>query len=468
MPFTILIVGAGFSGTVLAMNLLRRPPRVATRIVLLERGPTLGRGLAYAATDVPYVLNVPAGRLSADASDPLQFLRFARQHHPEADAEDFMPRSLYGAYLQEVLDQAEHAAPASVTLERRFGEVLELRRAAAGMAIEARLAAGPPRLADCVVLAIGNPPPPVFSWARGVMHHPAYIHDPWSLSREFRAPRSVLIVGNGLTMVDVALALSLEGEQSPLIRTISRHGLLPQPQTIFRPLAVQGGGEGLLAHARSVRRVLAASRALAREVESLGGDWREVVTFIRNLAPSLWRSFPQREQRRFLRHLQAYWDTHRHRLPPSMSARIEHMRRSGRLKVHAGRIQQLVPEGAQLRVVWRRRGAAELASFAVDAVINATGPDYAIKRSRDPLLTALQATGWIRPDALDLGLATGEHGACLSAAGPPTPGLFYIGPMLRADHWEATAALELRAHAEALARHLAISAEASAERRAAL
>jgi hypothetical protein len=36
--------------------------------------------------------------------------------------------------------------------------------------------------------------------------------------------------------------------------------------------------------------------------------------------------------------------------------------------------------------------------------------------------------------------------------------LFYLGPMLRADHWEATAATELRNHADHLARYLADAA----------
>jgi len=460
MTHTILIVGAGFSGTVLAAHLLRQPFGRPTRIVLIDRGTTWGRGLAYASSEVPYVLNVPAGRLSADSRDPLQFLHFARQHQPQADAEDFMPRALYGSYLQEVLDQAEQAAPAHVVLERRFGEVRELvaatgtTGAAGAHALEARLADGGSIGADRVVLAVGNPAPPVFPWARGVLHHRAYIHDPWNLPREFQARHAVLIVGNGLTMVDVALALSQEGSELPVVQTISRHGLLPHAQTIFRPMAVQGSGEGLLSQAHSVRRVLAASRALAREVESQGGDWREVVTYIRNLAPRLWRAFPEAERRRFLRHLQAQWDTHRHRLPPSMWARIDHMRRSGRLQVHAGRIKQLIPEGDELRVVWRRRGGRELESFAVDAVINATGPDYAVRRSRDPLIASLLQAGWISADALDLGLRTGEFGACLSGQGAPTPRLHYLGPMLRADHWETTAALELRAHAELLARHL--------------
>ena len=121
----------------------------------------------------------------------------------------------------------------------------------------------------------------------------------------------------------------------------------------------------------------------------------------------------------------------------------------------SGRIRQLLPEGDELRVVWRRRGSGENESFAVNAVINATGPDYSIRRSTDPLFRSLCDQGLVSADDLDLGLRTGENGACVSADGAPSRELFYLGPMLRADHWEATAAPELRAHAERLARHLA-------------
>ena len=332
MHRTIVIVGAGFCGSVLAANMLRRPPPGHTEIILIERGTSMGRGVAYASHEVPYILNVPAGRLSVHPGDPLHFLRFVRQSHPDADAEDFMPRSLYGEYLQEVLDEAERAAPAGVALRRVFGEVTGLERAEGEKPLRVQVAGRQPVAADRVVLALGNPPSAVHPWARGLLHHPAYFHNPWSVPRSFRARHSVLIVGSGLTMVDVALALSLEGGQMPLVRAISRHGLLPLGQTVFRPLAVQGDEQSFLSSAQSIRRVLAMTRALSTRVEKMGGDWREVVTFIRHLAPDLWRRLPQRERRRFLRHVQSYWDVHRHRVPANMAARIDHMRRSGRLR----------------------------------------------------------------------------------------------------------------------------------------
>ena len=92
--------------------------------------------------------------------------------------------------------------------------------------------------------------------------------------------------------------------------------------------------------------------------------------------------------------------------------------------------------------------------MTVDMVVNATGPDYVLKRSTDALFQSLRAAGLVCADALKLGLRTARHGACLDAQGRAGDKLYYLGPMLRADHWESTAAPELRNHAERLAGHL--------------
>ncbi len=61
------------------------------------------------------------------------------------------------------------------------------------------------------------------------------------------------------------------------------------------------------------------------------------------------------------------------------------------------------------------------------------------------------------------GLRTGRHGAVIDAEGWPATNLHYLGPMLRADHWEATAAMELATHAQRLADHLAEGAGRSCD-----
>jgi len=453
MANRIVIVGGGFSGTVLAANLLLRARANPTEIVLAERGPEMGRGAAYAVRDYPFLLNVPASRLSAESQDPLQFLRFAQRTLPDTDGEDFLPRQLYGDYLQEYLARAERSAPPHIKLIRVFGEVTRISRRAGNMPLAANFADREPIAAERVILALGNPPPPLLPWAESVRHHPAYRDNPWTPMSRLSNEHVAFIIGNGLTMADVALSLSRDPTRAPRLLTLSRHGLIPLPQSTFRASAVQGGAE-FLERAVSVREVLAASRALARDVAHLGGDWREVVTFIRNLAPSLWQRLPEVERRRFVRHLQCYWDVHRHRLPPQLAAGIDRLRRSGRLDVNAGRIEEVAPAGDRLRVIWRRRGSTHANTLVVDAVINATGADYVLNRSRDPLVKALHSEGWISEDALSLGLRTTPHGACIAADGSVSERLYYLGPMLRASHWETTAATELRNHAEQLARHL--------------
>jgi uncharacterized NAD(P)/FAD-binding protein YdhS len=454
MPNRIAIVGAGFCGTIMAVNLLRRPPADAVEIVLIERNPAMGRGVAYAIHDCPYLLNVPAGRLSADSQDPLQFLRFAQQSQPAADAEDFLPRQLYGDYLQDALGRAERETTRQVKLVRVVGEVTHISRGEGDEPLTLGFAGRESIGAQRVVLALGNPPPPLMPWAEAVRNHPAYHSDPWTLPANLDSEHDVLIVGNGLTMADVAFCLTRDAARAPRLRTISRRGLIPLPQSTFRASAVQGGAQ-FFEGAATIRQVLSASRALARDVEQLGGDWREVVTFIRNSAPGIWQRLPESERRRFVRHLQSYWDVHRHRLPPQLAARVDGLRRRGMLEINAGRIDQLAPDGDRLRVMWRRRGRARVESFVVDAVINATGPDYVLKRSRNSLLQALRREGLVSEDALQLGLRTSAKSACIAGDGSASEHLFYIGPMLRAGHWEATAATELRNHAEALSRHLA-------------
>jgi uncharacterized NAD(P)/FAD-binding protein YdhS len=173
------------------------------------------------------------------------------------------------------------------------------------------------------------------------------------------------------------------------------------------------------------------------------------------MAPTLWQRLPESERRRFLRHVRVYWDVHRHRLPESTVDQVDRLRQSGWLQVHAGRIEQIDPGADALAVRWRARHGGESRSLEVDRVVNCTGPDYAPQRSDDPLVRGLVSDGLAVADPLGLGLRTGPNGALVDADGWPGPHLYYLGPMLRADHWETTAALELRGHAERLAAHLA-------------
>jgi uncharacterized NAD(P)/FAD-binding protein YdhS len=454
MRKTFVIVGAGFSGAVLAANLLRNAPPAGADIVLIERSEDMGRGVAYAVHEHPYLLNVPAARLSADPADPLQFLQFARSRLPNVTGADFLPRALYGDYLQDRLLQAERGARPDVKLQRVFGKVTSIEPVGDGPRLAAQFADRQPIAGDVVILAFGNPSAPVPHWAESVREHAAFREDPRDLPDTLSAEQSVLIVGNGLTMADAASNLSRRADRVPTLHTISRRGLTPRRQTHFDAQAMRGDGEALLSKAHSLRQLLRACRALAGEVEALGGDWRELVTFIRQLAPALWRRMPHAERRRFMRHVQVHWDIHRHRLPPQLAERLDALQRSGKLRIGAGRIEKIVPLDRRLKVLWRPRGTYGSAEMTVDMIVNATGPNYDIDRTDDALIRSLRAARLITPDALSLGIRTAQFGACLEASGRVSERLYYLGPLLRAEHLDATAAAELAVHAEQLAKHL--------------
>jgi uncharacterized NAD(P)/FAD-binding protein YdhS len=453
---TIAIVGGGFCGTVVAANLLRRPPPGPTRLVLIERAAAVGRGVAYADRGFPYLLNVPASRMSASSARPDEFLEFVQRRIPGAGGEDFLPRALYGEYLQEFLLAAQLSAPGNVRLDVWHGEVTNVRRLERHLPLQLELHDGRKLTADDVVLALGNPRPASLGVTAPVANHPAYVADPWSNELPFSRSQKVLLIGTGLTAADVINAASADPQATPTLHALSRHGLVPPRQTAFRPDAFKGDGNALLlAASTSLRGLTKAVRLVAREAESCGGDWREAITFVRNMAPTIWQRFSARDRVRFLRHLRALWDTHRHRLPLQLIQRIEQLRKVQRLHVHAGYLLRFTSRDAGIEVTWRARGTRTEHSETFDRVVNCTGPDYAIERSTDPLFRSLLQCGLCVADPLGLGLRTGPRGAVIDADGWPGPHLFYVGPMLRADLWEATAASELRGHAERLAGLLA-------------
>jgi uncharacterized NAD(P)/FAD-binding protein YdhS len=443
----IVIVGGGFCGTVLAIRLLREHDE-RLRVVIVEPRAELGAGVAYATRDYPYPLNVAAGQMSLDSANPGDFLEFACGQGIHADAVDYLPRQVYGEYLRARLAAARTAAPGAEFVHHR-ARALRLQRGKDG-GWELWLDDGRTLRADDVVLALGNPPPAPLP-ARG--DHAALIEDPWTLGHAGE-PHSVLLVGSGLTMIDAALRLAALRPRVRHIHVLSRHGWLPQPQAVgalpgrrpdLRAALDDAGG--------SARRIVGSIRRVAQQVAASGGDWREVVTTLRGQLPALWRTLDVSQRARLLRHARSLWDVHRHRVPVGPLNAVRMLERVGVLEVHAGRIVALNPAAGGVEVVWRPRGGTRTRAWLVDRVVNCSGPGK-VETSGDPFVMSLLANGWIRVDALGLGIDVAGDGRVVGRDGAPVDGLHYLGPWLRARDWEATAVPELRDHAAALARRL--------------
>jgi len=144
----IVIIGAGFSGAITAVNLLRQSPGLPLRVTLVNRSGRMARGIAYGTHSADHVLNVPAGNMSALADDPDDFLRYCRWANPQVSPASFVSRRLYGSYLEALLDAAEHGAHAGASLQRIGGEAERIDLAADGRGAAVVLADGRSLQAD--------------------------------------------------------------------------------------------------------------------------------------------------------------------------------------------------------------------------------------------------------------------------------------------------------------------------------
>jgi uncharacterized NAD(P)/FAD-binding protein YdhS len=90
----VAILGGGFTGTMTLANLLRFGGQSGfpLHIVLIDRQPAIGEGVAYRTNDGRHLLNVSADRMSAWPDRPDDFLAFARGLDPAANPGDFLPK----------------------------------------------------------------------------------------------------------------------------------------------------------------------------------------------------------------------------------------------------------------------------------------------------------------------------------------------------------------------------------------
>lgn len=456
---TVVVIGAGFCGAVAAAQLLRTPAPTPLKVVLLNRSGLMARGVAYGTRTEQHVLNVPAGRMSAYVDEADHFLRYASAAVPGISGASFVPRRLYGDYLESLLSEAARAPAPGHAFRAMVGEVAHIRPQASGASME--LASGETLYADRVVLALGNyaPSTPAFEQGRDdLVHSPRYVRDPWRPDALWgvRPDEPVLLIGTGLTMLDVVLDLRARGVRAP-IHALSRRGLMPLPhrELELRPhydlpprFTEMNGG---------LRLYLRALRQWMREVEAQGVDWRDVIGGLRTHTPKLWQAMTLDERRRFLRHLRPYWEVHRHRCAPALGAALTAEHREGRLQVHAGRLAAVESTLDAMLVQYRPRSQTGLRSLRVGAVINCTGPEADTRTLREPLIAGLREAGLLQPDALGLGVEVDAGYRLLGADGRPSPALYYVGPFLKARDWEATAVPELRRHVVAMCESLRAS-----------
>ena len=218
--------------------------------VLIEGGGRAGLGAAYSTSDPAHLLNVPAGNMSAWPDVPDDFARRA------GDPEMFAERRQFGAYLRTILDEKVGSGCTTVIGGRAIGA----KRAEGGWKVE--LERGTVS-ADALVLATGNQPPGRLKALESAGER--LIANPWSdaarqaIAEVAATDAPVLIVGTGLTMVDVVLSLDAVGHQGRIV-ALSRRGQIPRGHAPLRCRAGRNRGNFRDEHVRAARLAPSAGR----------------------------------------------------------------------------------------------------------------------------------------------------------------------------------------------------------------
>ena len=425
----VAIIGGGFSGTILAAQLARR----GIASVLIDGSGRIGRGVAYSTREPAHLLNVRAEGMSAWAGEPDHFARLFEAEG--GDPRGFAERRLFGRYLGEILDEAVASG------KTRPVDATACSAARSDDGWQVVLDSGERIDADALALAVGNQEPEALSAFTGVGDR--FIRNPWGTDSHAAVAElaalggAALLVGTGLTMIDVVLSLDAAGHRGRIV-ALSRRGQIPRSHADFEPAPVELGEvpQGSLR---------ALWRWLRRRSAEVG--WRAAIDSLRPHSQHLWQGLDGEQQPQFLRHARPWWDVHRHRIAPEVARLLAQMVADGRLEVVAGRIISARENKDALEVEYRRRGASTSQLLDVAYAFNCTGPLHSIARTQDPLLRSLLDGGQVHADQLGVGLEVDDR----SRAGEL---LWALGPLTKGHYWEIIAVPDIREQAAAVAKDI--------------
>jgi uncharacterized NAD(P)/FAD-binding protein YdhS len=415
---SVAVIGAGAAGVVVAARLLDLAGRQRKQLdVLLVDPGEPGRGVAYSTTAACHLLNVPAGKMGAIAGDPAGFARWLGR-----SPGDFVPRERFGAYLADHLDTVASRG-GTARLHRLRDTVVGVRSSIDCLCLELRSG----RTVDvaAAVLATGAFAPSV-KWAPPALRSdPRFVADPWHRNAPIPSTEDILLVGTGLTMVDMAVLLDRPGR---VLHAVSRHGLLPRVHatTPLPPVPLPDTTNDLTRIVGHLKRSLRDHR-----------DWRQAVDGLRPRTTELWQRLSTSERAAWLARHARHWEVRRHRMAPASAAAITRIRQAGRLRISRGEVAGV---GGNLEI--RLTNGQNL---RVGAVINCTGPCLDV--TGDPLMASLLANGLARPGPLAMGLDTAADGRLLPTNAP----LWTLGALRKGNLWETTAFPEIRQQAAEVA-----------------
>ena len=452
----ISIVGAGFSGTMTAVQLIRHAKH-PVEIHLFDESDRMNKGVAYLPSSNHFILNVPAAKMSAFPDSPDDFLDWLLLHSDYCHIKKsslaalFVSRAIYGEYLQQKMQDAlELAVPKKITV--KFHHEIVESVVCLGDKIQLFTREGEKLESDQLVLATGNQLPGNLSIHNMDFYNsPRYFQNPWKIESVLGTDSTlpVFILGNGLTMAETVVGLRENGF-SGLIYSLSPNGFNMLPHRFEEKLLPDMEEEIKKAH--DLRSVVLITLHYIRKLKKEGISPEPVVSTLRPLLQNLWRNFSLQEKQLFLSRFRHLWGVIRHRIAPELYNELNRLKTEKKLMVMAGRVMNLTDEGSYVTVSFREKKSQEVQSLKVGRVINCTGPETNVLKLKNNFLTRCFQADLIAQDDLKLGIcANTETFQVINSKGEINSRIFTLGPNLRGELWESTAVNEIRSQAERIA-----------------
>lgn len=409
----IAIIGGGFSGLAVAYNLLQLNSQI--RIDLFDDENFQNNGKAYQTNDLHHILNVPADKMGLPFADEEHFYKWLiKNQNPQIAKDNFAPRPLYRAYLQEIILELKKNPRLNFVSEK----ISDIKF------IDGKYFLNNKQY-DFVVAACGLK----VKKLSANFQSEKIIDNIWQFFNHNELPKSgtVLIIGTGLTTVDAVLSLKNSGFEGKII-TCSGSAKLPLPHSITRTKAVRTLEitDANLPLSQILHKLKIAGRAT--------DDWQSVIHGIRSITSELWQKFSLNKKRQFLRHLLSFWNIHRHRITLDNNDQIMEMIQSEKLQIIQGRLQKLAEKNSQIIATLNNQKTIE-----ADLVLNAMGFDFSGRTS--DLLSNLVEEKIIAHHATGLGFEVSKN----------HPNFYLAGGLLTGQLLEITAVPELRILAHQIA-----------------
>ncbi len=453
MEKRIGIIGGGFSGTMLIRHLVEQQ-NVIQSISIYNSNADFARGVAYNPRSSKLLLNVVAGKMSAFPDKPNHFVEWClskgigNENAIDLLSSSFLSRSIYGNYLNDIWKETQEIAKKNGhNLNLIPNKVIKINKEDTNLQIKSESGN---EIVDYLILATGNELPgnPQIK-SVDFFNSNLYQQNPWRINfSKISMTEPILILGNGLTMVDTVMELRENGFQQKIV-SVSPNGfnILPHRNFNFQ----YNGPIKDLKDNKSLLELLSLFKSELKKLNEFGISAEPLIDALRPNTQQIWQSLSLEEKRIFMKRLRHFWGVARHRIPFSSYDYIQKERIANRLEILAGKVVDLtIKDNSVLATIYDKKNNTELNSqFA--QVINCTGPETKIEKSGNELLIQMKSDGFIIQDDLQLGIEVNDSYQVINSQNQVEENMFAIGGLLKGKLWESTAINELRVQAKMVA-----------------